>query len=181
MPGNRRRFKLKPRSARTGPIGERNRTPKPTAGRNSLKLNLIDAAKHVADVDEAHAAQPLPIGRPELGVQEHQTVATGREPLIAERVGGWIADWRVRARAQPIEHEPAHGRIAAGEEPLACRNVVDEHLDGLSVRIEDRLSVGIHLRRQPLEPFGEADAHAGDERDALARQLPIPEGLRVTT
>ena len=75
-----------------------------------------------------------------LGVQHDQPVAAFRKAVEVDRL----------RRAEPIEREAANGRIAAGIEPLARRQIVD---DG-------RLAVARHGTRKSR---GQTDARA--ERD----------------
>ena len=67
----------------------------------------------VAGVDEPDELQVLPVRRARLEVEDRHAVAALREALRIERLGG----------AEAIEREAAHGGVAAGEEPLAGRQL----------------------------------------------------------
>src|SRR5829696_2802793 len=96
-------------------------------GPQRSQIEIADAAEDVAGIEEHDAAELAPEGRAQFGVQHGEGIAAGRKPVriespdVAEAVPGKTAD-RV---------------LAAGEEPLARRQVGDDLDDGLAIRPQD--------------------------------------------
>ena len=91
----------------------------------------------VAAIDERDRAEAAAKRNARLGVQHDQPVATRRKPVLVDRL----------RRAEPIEREPAHGRVAAGKETLARRQVVQNDRRSPSL-----LTLARKARRQPDAP-----------------------------
>src|SRR4051794_32595288 len=129
-------------------------------GRPSLvELDLRHPVEDVAAVQEHGGAEIAPHRHSQLAVEQQQRIAAEREPGRADRI----------RRARGIESKPANGRVAAGEESLACGEVVDRGL---------RHAVDAGHRSR--ESVGEADRDTARKNDAsLHRETMEPEALRV--
>ena len=91
-----------------------------------------------------------------------QAVAALREALRIERLLG----------AEAIEREAAHGGVAAGEEPLARRQILDD-VERSGSAVGDRERPGCPWRHRAAaalaaKPDRQAEARAGREHDAAA-------------
>jgi len=137
----------------------------------SAKLAQVQVCrlqKHVAGIDERHRAKATDERGSKLGVQDDEAVAAGREAGRADR----------RVRAQPVEREAANRGVAAGKEALARGKVLHDVDDRLSVRSEDRLSVGPLAHDGTAKPVRQADARAECEhRSPRRRHAVIREAL----
>ena len=125
---NSRTLSLKPRSTRTGPIGDLYRTPKPAPARRRPNSKSPGFANTLPAIEERGGAKIAPDGHSELRVEDQQRVAPLREPVLIDRV----------VVAEPIEREPAHGRVPSREEALAGRHFFDNGGERLTVGTQDR-------------------------------------------
>ena len=89
--------------------------PEPVAAAQFSHVELVHPPEDVAAVEEDDAADILPDRKAQLAIEEHDGVTAGREAVGTDRVRG----------ADAVEREAANRRVAAGEESLAGRQVID--------------------------------------------------------
>src|SRR6185503_8507788 len=112
---------LQPRAELPAPVDaqrpDRRSIPEAKAAREPhlLQANIARMLEHVAGVEEPHELQVLPVRRARLEIEDRHAVAALREALRIERL----------LRAETIEGEAAHRGVAAAEEALARRQVLD--------------------------------------------------------
>src|SRR5688500_5967959 len=80
------------------------------------EIHIFNVAPHVAAVDKGDHPDVAAKRNARLGVQHDQPVAAPRKVVLIDRL----------RRTELIERETANGSIAAGEEPLAGREIVDD-------------------------------------------------------
>ena len=96
---------------------DRRSIPEPDAARHAhlVEANVAGVLEDVAGIEEPHELQVLPVRRARFEIEDRHAVAALRESLRIERLVG----------AEAIEREAAHGGVAAGEEALARRQILD--------------------------------------------------------
>ena len=171
---SRRVLSFQPQSTRSGPIGDRYRNPMPLVTRISSRRMSLGVLEHVAGVEEPHELQVLPVRRARLEIEDRHAVAALREALRIERLLG----------AEAIEREAAHGGVAAGEEALARRQILDRPSETPPAPARDRPRASMPAPR-PRQSRAAAECPAktrppGRARAPAAITTPRPGRRRYT-